>query len=265
MSELKTPIIECEQLSFCYAEEAVLEDISFSVSAGEYIGVIGSNGSGKTTLIKIILGLLRPTKGRVKLFGVPLSEFRDWQKVGYIQQNVFRGDMNFPVTVQEIVESGEHTHFFGLRPSHASGCGKVTSALERLDIAHLAKKRIGELSGGERQRVFIARALVSDPKLLVLDEPTIGVDAATEEKFYSFLEDLQRSGMTIIIISHDLEAIAREVKKILCLNHHIISFGEPKNLRSVDFLKDLYGARKQIIQHDQHMTTNNKRQVMTGN
>ena len=253
MSERNTSIIECEHVSFRYTEEDVLEDVSFTVQPGEYIGVIGSNGSGKTTLLKILLGLLQSTEGGVKLFGVPIAEFRDWKKIGYIPQSVFRGDMNFPATAQEIVESGHHeAHALGLRPFRKAGCYKVMAALKRVDIAHVANKRIGELSGGERQRVFIARALVSDPELLVLDEPTIGVDAATEEKFYHFLEDLNRSGMTIVLISHDLEAIAREVKKVLCLNRRVISYGTPGSLQSADVLKELYGAGKQMLHHTYH-------------
>lgn len=250
MPELTSPIIVCEQVSFSYDREAVLQDISFSLEKGAYIGIVGSNGSGKTTLLKIILGLLKPTHGSVKIFGVPIEDFRDWEKIGYVPQNVFRGDLNFPATVREVVESGhlkgkkDLLDQFGIR-----ACDAVDEALKRAGIPHLLKKRIGELSGGERQRVFIARALVSQPELLVLDEPTTGIDAATEEEFYAFLEELNGAGITIILISHDLEAIARHAKSVLCLNRRLVCYGKPENLEKPEVLKAMYGGEKQLLLH----------------
>lgn len=247
---MKRSIIECGHVSFRYDGEDVLSDVSFSVAAGEYVGMVGANGSGKTTLLKIMLGLLRPMEGSVKLFGTPLRDFRDWRKIGYVPQNVFRGDLAFPATVQEVVESGHldarwgEWMFLGARK-----CETAIKALERAGIAHLGKKRIGELSGGERQRVFIARALVSEPELLVLDEPTTGIDAATEERFYMFLDELNRSGMTIILVSHDLEAVAREVGAVLCLNRRLVCYGKPEYLESKEVLKEMYGTAKHILHH----------------
>lgn len=250
MSAVKHPIIECENISFRYGEESVLQDISFAIEAGEYVGLVGGNGSGKTTLLRILLGLLRPMEGSVRLFGKPLSGFRDWQKIGYVPQNVFRGDLNFPATVLEVVESGHLDarlgEWFLLGDRR---CATAMRALKRAGIAHLGKKRIGELSGGERQRVFIARALVSEPELLVLDEPTAGIDAATEEKFYEFLEELNRSGMTIVLVSHDLEVVAHEVKTVLCLNRRLVCYGAPENLESKEVLREMYGTGKHILHH----------------
>lgn len=251
MSEIKTPLIEAEHIFFHYGKEEVLQDISFVLMQGDYVGLVGGNGSGKTTLLRILLGLQRPTRGSGKLFGTPLGDFREWQKIGYVPQNVFRGDLNFPATVEEVVESG---HLRARRTAscrfRSGACVEVERALERAGITHLMKKRIGELSGGERQRVFIARALVSEPALLILDEPTTGIDAATEEKFYAFLEELNRSGMTIILVSHDLEAIAREVKTVLCLNRRIVCSGAPENLRSRDVLNEMYGHSKHMLHHE---------------
>ncbi|MFZ2300197.1 MAG: metal ABC transporter ATP-binding protein [Candidatus Moraniibacteriota bacterium] len=247
MSELKHPIIEAERIFFHYGKEEVLHDISFAVEQGDYIGLVGSNGSGKTTLLKILLGLTAPTAGTAKLFGIPVNRFRDWQNIGYVPQHVFRGDMDFPATVEEVVESGHS----GTRcRSGGSACGEAKRALERAGIAHLLKKRIGELSGGERQRVFIARALVAEPALLILDEPTTGIDAATEKQFYAFLDELNRSGMTIILVSHDLEAIAREVKTVLCLNRRLVCYGTPEHLRSAEVLEEMYGRGKQMLHHE---------------
>ena len=247
MSEVKNPIIEAEQIFFHYGKEEVLHDISFAVEQGDYIGLVGGNGSGKTTLLRILLGLAVPASGMVRLFGVPVGRFRNWQKIGYVPQNVFRGDMNFPATVEEVVESG---HSGAQCRFGGSACDVAQSALSRAGIAHLLKKRIGELSGGERQRVFIARALVSEPALLILDEPTAGIDAATEKRFYAFLEELNQSGMTIILVSHDLEAIAREVKTVLCLNRRLVCYGVPEHLRSAEVLEEMYGRGKQMLHHE---------------
>ncbi|OGI25732.1 MAG: hypothetical protein A3E38_03135 [Candidatus Moranbacteria bacterium RIFCSPHIGHO2_12_FULL_54_9] len=251
MPSLEHPIIETEHISFFYGKEEVLHDISFAIPRGDYIGLVGSNGSGKTTLLRILLRLTKPATGSVQLFGTPIGNFRQWQKIGYVPQNVFRGDMNFPATVQEVVESGHLGARGGSLCQFGKGvCAEVRRALERADIAHLIGKRIGELSGGERQRVFIARALVSEPELLILDEPTTGIDAATEEKFYAFLGELNRAGLTIILVSHDLEAITREVKTVLCLNRRLVCYGKPESLRSAEVLHQMYGTEKQVLHHE---------------
>lgn len=239
MSEINKNIIEAESISFRYAEEKILQDVSFTIKTGDYVGLVGANGSGKTTLLRILLGLSKQSAGIMKLFGTPTPYFRAWQKIGYVPQNVFRGDVNFPATVEEVVKSGQFN-----RDQEA-----MKKALHRADIIHLMKKRVSELSGGERQRVFIARALVSKPELIILDEPTAGIDAATEEKFYSLLAELNFSGITIVLVSHDLEAIAREVKTVLCLNRRLVCFGSPENLRSCGILNEMYGQRKQMIYH----------------
>lgn len=250
MSEVTTPIIECEKVSFRYGNDQVLQDISFAVKPGDYVGLVGGNGSGKTTLLKILLGLLISERGEVRVFGVAVGSFQDWEKIGYVPQNVFRGDLGFPATVREVIESG---HLRGVDFWCRFGskhCDDVEEAARRAGITHLLSKRIGELSGGERQRVFIARALVSRPELLVLDEPTTGIDAETEEKFYAFLEELNVSGMTIILVSHDLEAVARRVKTVLCLNRRLVCFGKPASLKQNEVLRALYGSEKNTPHHE---------------
>ncbi len=250
---MNTPIVACQQVSFRYGSEDAVTDISFALAAGDYVGIVGSNGSGKTTLLKLLLGLLTPSSGSIELFGVPLAQFHDWYKIGYVPQNVFRGDLNFPATVREVVESGHLDAREGRWCQFGSkNCAAVTQALTRSRITHLADKRIGELSGGERQRVFIARALVSQPQLLVLDEPTANVDVTVEEQFYAFLEELNQSGMTIILVSHDLEAIARQVKTVLCLNRNLVCYGKPENLEKAEVLHQMYGAAGKQILHHKH-------------
>lgn len=215
------PAIQFSGIRFGYKEspEPLFRDLSFSVEDGEYVGIVGGNGAGKTTAMRLLLGLLHPSAGEIRLFGIPIEEFSDWTSVGYVPQYVFQRERAFPATAREIVESGHigkpGSSLCQLGVEH---CEPVDEALRIAEISHLASRRIGELSGGERQRVFIARALVSRPRLLVLDEPTANVDAAAQEKFFSFLSSLNRSGMTIVFVSHDIDAVVREARVVLMLD-----------------------------------------------
>lgn len=241
------PIILVDHIHFLYGDEGVLTDVSFEIFAGDYVGILGANGSGKTTLIKMIVGLLKPTLGEVKLFGKNLQDFRGWDQVGYVPQHVFKNDQNFPATVEEIVESGLGSDERRLREKDREMC--VERALRSARVDHVAKRRIGELSGGERQRAFIARALATQPKLLILDEPTTGIDRTSEREFSLLLKRLNDEGMTILLISHDLDAVAREVKQVLCLNRRLVYFGKPEVLRSPEALAEVYGDGKQPLFH----------------
>lgn len=243
----ESPIIIADAVSFRYGEELILSDISFRVSAGDYIGILGANGSGKTTLIKLLVGLLHPASGGISLFGVNPGEFRGWDQVGYVPQHVFKNDQGFPATVEEIVASGLGNDERRLSRGERDMC--IDQALRSARVDHVASRRIGELSGGERQRAFIARALATQPKLLILDEPTTGIDRASEQEFYALLKELNDAGMTILLISHDLDAIAREVRQVMCLNRRLVYFGKPEALRSTGTLESLYGDGKQALFH----------------
>lgn len=203
------------------AAEALLRGVNFFVEEGSYVGIIGENGSGKTTVLHLLLGLLRPNSGDIRLFGEPIQSFREWNSIGYVPQYVFRRDRVFPATVKEIVESGHSPDDTTTLCQFGMGeCAPVEAALRVAAVEHLAKRRIGDLSGGERQRVFIARALVSRPKLLILDEPTASVDAESQEKFYALLRSLNKEfGMTIILISHDLEKVFEETGFVYLLEN----------------------------------------------
>lgn len=245
---MQLPIVSVRNLSFGYDSQSVLERVSFELRKGDYIGLVGPNGSGKTTLVKLLLGILFANEGEIELFGQPVRKFLDWQKIGYVPQYVSRADRNFPATVREVVESG---HLLG-NPLFCQlglkACSPISEALEIVRISHLLHRRIGELSGGELQRVFIARSLVSHPELLILDEPTAGVDQATQEAFYDLLEKLnQQYGITIILISHDLEVVAHEAKTALCLNHQVLYFGSADALHDAKVVGRLFGSR---IHHD---------------
>ncbi|NCO65349.1 MAG: zinc ABC transporter ATP-binding protein [Candidatus Aquicultor secundus] len=242
--KMAEPVIELDDISFKYNGEPALSGISFTVEAGEYDGIIGPNGSGKTTLLRIILGLLTPSSGRVRLFGKNIREFQDWPRIGYLPQRATQADVRFPVTVSEVVGQGRIAKAGLFRRFTASDAAAIQRAMELADILPLKDRVIADLSGGERQRVFIARALASEPDVLLLDEPVTGVDVASQGKFYRFLKKLNTEhGLTILFVSHDIEVLAHEATRLICINRRLVCagpaslvFGENRNL-----LKELYG------------------------
>jgi zinc transport system ATP-binding protein len=219
-------LIRVEGVSFQYRAIPVLEDVSFSVIQGDFMAILGPNGSGKTTLIKLILGLLRPGKGRVLLMGKPVEEFDAWSKIGYVPQKATSIDPLYPASAREVVAMAL------LSGRLASGQGKkeedraVGVALERVGMIAFDSRQIGSLSGGQQQRVFIARAIVNSPELLFLDEPTAGVDAATQGLFYEMLHKLnEEQRITIILVTHDIGIVNRHVTKVACLNQRLVFHG----------------------------------------
>jgi zinc transport system ATP-binding protein len=186
-------IIEINELSYRYEKDIVLENINISVPNGAFLAIVGPNGSGKSTLLKLILGLLKPQKGNIKLFGDPINRFKDWERIGYVSQKANSFNTGFPASVFEVVASGLTKkigllHFFKKEDKE-----KVLQALDAVDMLKYRNRNIGELSGGQQQRVFIARALVSDPKLLILDEPTVGIDVQNVNSFYQMLAELNKN------------------------------------------------------------------------
>ncbi len=237
-------LLQLDQVTFRYQEELILDRVSLTVERGDYVGLVGPNGSGKSTLVKVALGLLPTPAGAVRLFGQPLADFEAWAKVGYVPQHVFRNERNFPATVREVVESGH----MGRAPLWCQfgigACHSIDEPLALTGITHLGQRRIGELSGGERQRVFIARALVSRPELLILDEPTTGVDSRAQQDFYALLKRLnEEHGLTILLISHDLEVVAHEARTAICLNRGIVYQGPATTLHDQTVLHKLFGER----------------------
>ncbi|OGI22247.1 MAG: hypothetical protein A2808_02590 [Candidatus Moranbacteria bacterium RIFCSPHIGHO2_01_FULL_55_24] len=237
-------IVKVSHLTYSYGQQiSALQDVSFEVEKGDYLGILGGNGSGKTTLLRLLLGLEKIQGGEVELFGEPLNAFRGWQKIGYIPQNVFRGDLNFPASVLEVVRSG-----YADRNRKPSKMTAVMEALQLCGIGHLASRRLGELSGGERQRVFIARALVSEPELLVLDEPTTSIDTSYEEDLYTLLRKLHEKGMTIILVSHDHDVVSRDTRHILCLDKKVLGYSETKKISGED-LDRILAHGERVIHH----------------
>lgn len=247
--ELEKPYIELEGVSFSYDPGVpVLEDLNFVVRKGDYLGIIGPNGGGKTTLIKIILGLLHPTEGVIKLFGIERHHFQEKHRIGYVPQRVTQTDKDFPATVLEVVRSGRTPRLGFFMKFTKKDTEAVEHAMEMSGITKYRNTLIGNLSGGERQRVFIARALAGEPEVIILDEPTVGVDIGAQKKFYEFLTSLNRDhGMTIIFISHDVDVISKQAKMVLCLNHNLVCHVLPEDLLDEHLLMRVYGEQAKHI------------------
>ncbi len=243
--------IELDNINYRYNDHSILEHISFTVPRGEYLGIIGPNGGGKTTLIRIMLGLLQPSTGVVRILGQELEDFKDRHLLGYVPQRAAHEEFYFPASVEEIVRTGRAARKGIMKRYGPEDRTALEQAMEVADVARYRKRLIGELSGGERQRVFIARALAAEPAILILDEPVVGVDIASKDKFYSFLKHLNKDlGITILFVSHDVAVIAHEVSEVLCLNRRLICHGSPQDYIKEEFLEQVYGRKVTSIFHD---------------
>lgn len=245
-------IIEIKHLFYRYEKDIVLDNINLSIPEGSFLAIVGPNGSGKSTLLKLILGLLKPQKGRIQLFGQEISKFKDWQKIGYVSQKANSFNTGFPATVFEVVASGLTKSIGIFKFFKKEDAAKVDQALEAVGMEPFRRRNIGELSGGQQQRVFIARALVSDPKLLILDEPTVGVDAENVTTFYQMLSDLNRNrGITLLLVTHDIGTISDKVSHVACLNKHLYFHGETKEFEQMrlEELSKTYGHEVHLLSH----------------
>ncbi|MEV4261520.1 ABC transporter ATP-binding protein [Kribbella sp. NPDC049584] len=195
--------VQVSDLSVDLGGRLVLRGIDLRIRQGEVVAVLGTNGSGKSTLIKTIVGLLPAARGEVRLFGTPVPRFRQWRRVGYVPQRITAAG-GVPATVFEVVSSGLLSKRRLFSPLGAAGKQAIEQALEVVDMADRRTDAVAELSGGQQQRVLIARALVSDPELLILDEPTAGVDLASQQIFADAVRDRVASGTTVVMVSHDL-------------------------------------------------------------
>jgi zinc transport system ATP-binding protein len=236
-------VVHLENVWVQYNGTPVLEDINLTVNRDDFLGIIGPNGGGKTTLLKVMLGLLSPSQGKVTILGKPPNQSRE--HIGYVAQlNLF--DRDFPISVWEVALMGRYSKT-GLM-KHYNHHDKVAAetALEKVGMLDYKKRQIGELSGGQQQRVFIARALVSQPALLLLDEPTASIDSTMQTEFYELLETLKQH-MAIIIVSHDIGAISVYVNKIACLNQKLFYHGTKEI--TPEILEATYKCPVQLITH----------------
>lgn len=238
-----TSIVSIKDLWVYRDGHAVLEEINLEIGGSDFLGLIGPNGGGKSTLLKVILGLIKPDRGWVKVLGLDPEAARS--QVGYMpQKTVF--DMSFPITANDVVLMGRFSRA-GLMKRY--GPGDREAALQALDAVGMqdrAEREIGSLSGGELQRVFVARSLVGEPRLLLLDEPTTGIDAAQQNELYELLCRLNRK-IAIVLVSHDLTAVSKYVNKIACLNQRLFYHGT-RELTNEDIEK-AYGCPVDMIAH----------------
>lgn len=219
---MKKLIIEIKNVSFQYEHTQVLKDISFAVQEGDFLALLGPNGSGKSTLLKLILGLLKPMQGEILLFDQPLSSFKQRELIGYVSQKSNSFNSGFPATVKEVVQSGlvKKTGLFKRFPNNSDEL--VLNALKQVGMEQFINRNIGQLSGGQQQRVFIARALIANPKVLILDEPTVGIDHENVQAFYELLEKLNKeNNITLILVIHDVDTVSNKISHVACLNHTI--------------------------------------------
>ncbi|THE63323.1 metal ABC transporter ATP-binding protein [Salinadaptatus halalkaliphilus] len=241
-------VVDIQNVSFAYGEKPALEDVSLTVEAGDFLGLIGPNGSGKTTLLHIMLGLHSPDEGSVELFGEPVDEFDDGERIGYVSQQATSQGGTMPVTVRECVRMGRFAHVGHGRLSDADK-RIAEEALETVDIANLADQRINQLSGGQRQRAYIARAIASEADLLALDEPTVGVDAESRDAFYQLLDSLNDSGITIVLIEHDIGVVTDRADHVACLNTTLYHHGDTESFVESDALSEAYGTTGTVVHH----------------
>jgi ABC-type Mn2+/Zn2+ transport system ATPase subunit len=237
-------LMKCEHMSCSYGGAPVIENVDISINRGEFIGIVGPSGSGKTTLLRALLGSIKPVHGKVerlpglRLAYVPQLETVDW---------------NFPVTVGEVVGMSRPQRL--MRPKAArSELSLIEDVLERLGLGGLLQRHIRELSGGQQQRVFLARALIQKPDMLILDEPTAGVDVRTRHEVLHVLADLNESpphgdGIAIVLTTHDLNGLASHLPRLVCFNRTVIADGSPAEVLQPYFLERTYGAPMEVLQH----------------
>ena len=247
-----TPLINLHNISYQYEQTKALIDINLTIEEGDFLAIIGPNGSGKSTLLKIMLGLLKPTKGEVLLFGKTVTQFKDKERIGYVSQKSNSFNTGFPATVTEVVRSGlvKKTGLFHRYPSNVDK--QVKHALKSVGMDEFSKKNIGDLSGGQQQRVFIARALISSPNILILDEPTVGVDSKNVKSFYNMLSHLNREhDITIVLVTHDVDAVSKSISHVACLNQriHFHGFKNEMDQMSDEQLEAWYGHAVRKVEH----------------
>jgi zinc transport system ATP-binding protein len=222
--------LRVDAVSFAYRDNPVLDCVSFEIAAGEFVALAGANGSGKSTLMRVVLGLLPPAQGGVELFGRQPRQLRERWRIGYVPQRSVAGEL-LPATVRDVVAAGRLARRgWWRRPTRADRAA-VDRALEIVDLAGLARCPLGQLSGGQQQRTFIAKALATEPDLLVLDEPTTGVDSDSQRRFRNALVDARGRGGTVLLVSHELGAVADDLDRVLLLRQGKIAFdGLPADL-----------------------------------
>ncbi|MFT7005236.1 MAG: zinc transport system ATP-binding protein [Sulfurimonas sp.] len=247
------PIFDVKNLYFKAGDQEILSNVSLEIFSSQYIAIIGPNGGGKTTLIRILLGLEKATSGEVRIFGKLVKDFKDWYKIGYVPQRAMLVDASFPGTVEDVVNMGRTSQrkLFSRESEEDRSC--VLDAMQKMDVYNLKDKMIGTLSGGQRQRVMIARALASNPEILILDEPNTGVDMLSQKRFYTLLKQLNKEEkITIVFITHDIGVIADDIARLFTINQKATICNNPKEALSCEEMSELYGIEAHLLHNHKH-------------
>lgn len=245
------PVLEFKNVDIAREKDLIIQNATFSINASDYIGIVGPNGGGKTTLLLAILGFLPIKKGSIRLFSKDINHFSDWHRIAYVSQGAIHFDSFFPLTVKELVGLGRITKSNMGRRLHKHDWTAVNQSLKTMGIEDIAHKRIGSLSGGQKQRMFIAKALVRNPEILILDEPVAGIDATALENFYKLLSDLNRTQkITILIVSHDLSSVFCRMTKLLCVNKNVYISDIKADIDPNATLKKVYGEHFHFVFHN---------------
>jgi zinc/manganese transport system ATP-binding protein/zinc transport system ATP-binding protein len=239
------PIIELVDVSCGYDHSLVFEKVDLNIYQGQFAGIVGPTGSGKTTLLKVILGLVKPLHGTVTILGQPVQG-KAPPFIGYVPQ-LESVDWDFPVTVEQVVLMGRYREMGVLPWPNSRDRQLVSELLERLGLTAYAKRQIRNLSGGQQQRVFLARALIGNPKLILLDEPTAGVDLKTQHDILHLLAEVNLKGVTILLTTHDLNAIAAHLPWVICFNQRVIAQGAPEEIFTTEVLRQTYNSEMMVI------------------
>lgn len=239
----KTPVITFQDVSFAYEAAPIVENVNLTISRGELLCVVGPNGGGKTTLLKLMLGLIKPDTGRVRVFDLPPTQAR--HRIGYVPQHN-NYDPQFPITALDIVLMGRLQSRW--RPRYSRNDKNIADdALAQVGLADIADHTFSQLSGGQRQRILIARALATEPEILLLDEPTANIDLAVESRLHETLAQL-KSRMTILMVTHDLGFVSDIVASVVCVNRQVVV--HPTSDITGEIIHDIYGEPVRMIRHD---------------
>lgn len=237
------PAVELESVTVTYGNAVALEDVTLRIAKGEQVAVVGPNGAGKSTLFNVIVGLLKPTQGRVRIEGdVPQRR----RSVGYVPQRN-QSDPRFPVTVRDVVMMGRTGRIGLFRWPSREDRDRVDDALAQTEMLHLAEQPIGALSGGQQQRAFLARALAQEARLLLLDEPLNGLDLPSQERLTNVLNNLRHQGITILMATHDLNSAGEQADSILLLNRRVMGYGSARSVLDPDVLQRAYGNHLHVL------------------
>ncbi|MEW9123996.1 MAG: metal ABC transporter ATP-binding protein [Thermotaleaceae bacterium] len=244
-------VIQLMDITFGYDENPVLENVNLDVFEGDYIGIVGPNGSAKSTLLKLMLNILKPQRGTIRLLGQEQNRFKDWGKIGYVPQKATSFNSSFPATVEEVVGANLYPLLGLFRTIKKEHKEKIYQALKVVGMEQYGKRLIGNLSGGQQQKVFIARTLVSSPKVVLLDEPTVGIDLKSQGEFYQLLEKLNKEmNITIIMVSHDVGVITEKVNRVACMgDKRLITHHSCCNIPFSEVLTQFYGDKMQLMVH----------------